>query len=169
VASGVGFIVGLVFAGVIFVGSLVAVLFNPRWGAIGYAVAIYAAFAVMGISSWSIQVRKNETWENLSQLEKYVLKRHRAFFYFPFGAANFGHFCNWTRIFAVLWAVFCVWRGWYWLAVALALFYVVVTPMITIWIPIPHYKKAVQKGHQWAQDRLNAMQNILDNRDTLGF
>lgn len=168
-ASGIGFFVGLVFAGIILAGSLVAALLNPRWGALGYAVAIYALFAVMWLSSWSIRVRKNEAWENLSQLERYVLNRHRTFFYFPFGAANFGHFCNWTRMFAVLWAIFCVWKGWYWLAGALALFYVVVTPRITIWIPIPHYQKCVLKGHQWAQDRLNAMQHILDHRDALGF
>jgi hypothetical protein len=169
VASGIGFMVGLVVASVVLAGSLVAALFNPRWGAIGYTVAIYAAFAVMGISSWSIRVRKNEAWEDLNQLDQYVLNRHRVFFYFPFGATNFGHFCNWTRMFAVLWAIFCVWRGWYWLSAALAFFYVVATPMIVIWIPIPHYQKLVQKGHQWAQDRLNAMQNILDRRDALGF
>jgi hypothetical protein len=107
--------------------------------------------------------------EELSQLEKLLLHRHRAFFYFPFGASNFGHFCNWTRICAVLWAIFCVWNGWYWIAGALAFFYVVSTPMITIWMPIQNYQECVQRGHQWAQERLEAMQHILDQRDALGF
>lgn len=107
----------------------------------------------------------------LSQLEQYVLNRHRVFFYLPFGAANFGHFCNcnWTRIFAVLWAIFCTWRGWYWLAAALAFFYVVATPMIVIWVPIPNYQKLAQRGHRWAQERLDAMQHVLVERDALGF
>jgi hypothetical protein len=161
--------VGLVFASIILAGSVLVALFNPRWGAVGYAVAIYACFAIMGLSSWSIQVRKNEAWCELSKLEQYVLNRHRAFFYFPFGAANFGHFCNWTRMFSVLWAVFCLSSGWYWLAATLALYYAVVTPMIVIWIPIPHYQKAVLGGHQWAQARLDAMQHVLDERDALGF
>jgi hypothetical protein len=103
VASGIGFFVGLVIAGIFFVGSLVAASFSEWWGALGYTIAIYVAFAIMAISSWSIRVRKNDAWSELSQLEQYVLHRHRAFFYFPSGAANFGHFCNWTRIFAVLW------------------------------------------------------------------
>ena len=168
-ASGVGSSVGLVLAALVLAGSLVTALFNPQWGAVGYAVVIYALFAVMAISSWSIRVRRNEAWADLSPLEQYVLNRHRAFFYFPFGAANFGHFANWTRIFAVLWAIFCVWKGWYWLAGALVFFYVVATPMITIWIPVPNYQKCVQKGYHWAQERLDAMQNLLDERDALKF
>src|SRR5437763_13048869 len=72
--------VGLLVASVVFAGSLVAALFNLRWGTIGYAAAIYAAFAVMGISSWSIRVRKNEAWEDLNQLDQYVLNRHRVSF-----------------------------------------------------------------------------------------
>jgi hypothetical protein len=136
VASGIGFFVGLVLAGGIVVVSLVAaIFFSSWWGAVGYTTAIYVMFAIMAVSSWRIQVQKNNAWEELSELEQYVLHRHRAFFYFPFGASNFGHFCNWTRIFAVLWAIFCVWKGWYWLSAALALFYVVSTPMITIWVP----------------------------------
>ena len=138
-------------------------------GAEGYTVAIYMLFAIMAVSSWSIQVRKNNAWAGLSELQQYVLYRHRAFFYFPFDAVNFGHFCNWTRIFALLWAIFCVWRGWYWLSAALAFFYIVSTRMITIWIPIPNYERCVQRGYQWAQDRLNAMQHVLDHRDALGF
>ena len=134
-----------------------------------YATAIYVLFVIMAGSSWCVQVRKNAAWEELSKLEKYVLHRHRAFFYFPFGASNFGNFCNWTRIFAVLWAIFCVWNGWYWISGALAFFYVVSTPMITIWIPIPNYQACVQRGQQWAQERLDAMQHILDERDALGF
>jgi hypothetical protein len=45
-------------------------------------------------------------------------------------AANVAHCCNFTRIFAVLWAIFCVWRGWHGLAAALAFFFVAATPMI---------------------------------------
>src|SRR4029077_19266926 len=45
-------------------------------------------------------------------------------------AANVAHCCNFTRIFAVLWAIFCVWRGWHGLAGALAFFFVAATPMI---------------------------------------
>jgi hypothetical protein len=169
VAPGVGVFVGLAFAAVFLVGSLVAAIFSPWWGAVGYTAAIYVLFAIMAVSSWCIQVRKNNAWEELSQLEQYVLHRHRAFFYFPFGASNFGHFCNWTRIFAVLWAIFCVWKGWYLLSGALAFFYVVSTPMITIWLPIPNYQKCVQQGHHWAQERLNAIQYILDQRVALGI
>jgi ABC-type transport system involved in Fe-S cluster assembly fused permease/ATPase subunit len=169
VASGISAFVGLVFAGVILVASLVAAVYSPWWGAVGYATAVYVLFATMVISSWCIQVRKNVAWEELSQLEQYVLYRHRAFFYFPFGASNFGYFCHWTRMFAVLWAIFCVWRGWYLLSGVLAFFYVVSTPMITVWIPIPNYQALVQRGHQWAQERLDAMQHILDARDALGF
>jgi hypothetical protein len=169
VAPGVGVFVGLVFAGVFLVGSLMAAFFTPWWGAVGYTATIYVLFAIMAGSSWCIQVRRNDAWEELSQLEQYVLHRHRAFFYFPFGASNFGHFCNWTRIFAVLWAIFCVWKGWYWLSGALAFFYVVSTPMITIWLPIPNYQKCVQQGHHWAQERLNAIQYILDQRVALGI
>jgi len=66
-------------------------------------------------------------------------------------------------------AVFCVWRGWYLLAGALTFFYVVVTVMIVIWIPIPHYQKLVQRDQQWAHERLEAMQHVLDERDALGF
>jgi hypothetical protein len=155
-------------ASIIFAGSLLVSLFNQRWGAVGYTVAIYASFAIMGISSWCVRVRKNEAWSELSQLEQYVLNQHRAFFYFPFGAANFGRFCNLTRVFAILWAIFCVWRGWYWLAATLAFFYVVANQMIVIWVPIPIYQEAVQRGHRWAQERLDAMQHILDERDALG-
>jgi hypothetical protein len=169
VASGVGFFVGLVFAGLILLVSLAAAIFSPWWGTVGYTSAIYTLFALMVISSWCLPVRKNVAWKNLSQLEQYVLHRHRAFFYFPFGASNFGHFCNWTRIFAALWAIFCVWEGWYLLAVALALFYAVSTPMITIWMPIPNYQACVQRGHHWAGERLSAMQHILNERDALGF
>jgi hypothetical protein len=169
VASSIGVFVGLVFASLILVASLVAAIFSAWWGAVGYATAVYVLFAIMVVSSWSIQVRKNDAWKELSQIEQYILHRHRAFFYFPFGASNFAHFCNWTRVFAVLWAIFCVWKGWYWLSAALALFYVVSTPMITIWMPISNYQACVERGHQWAQERLNAMQNILENRDALGF
>jgi hypothetical protein len=168
-ASGVGFFVGLAVSLVFFLGSLIPAIFNSRWGAVGYVVAIDIAFAVMAVSSWSIRVRKNEAWSQLGRLEQYVLQRHRTFFYFPFGAANFGHFCNWTRIFAVLWAIYCTWKGWYWLAGVLALFYVVATPMIVIWIPVPNYQKLVQRGHDWAQQRLAAMQRVFDDRDALGF
>jgi hypothetical protein len=49
------------------------------------------------------------------------------------------------------------------------LFYAVSTPMITIWIPIPYYQRCVQRGHQWAQERLNAMQHVLDERNALRF
>jgi hypothetical protein len=69
----------------------------------------------------------------------------------------------------VLWAIFCVWKGWYWLAGVLAFFYAVSTPMITIWMPIPNYQACVQRGHRWAQERLHAMQHILDERGALGF
>jgi hypothetical protein len=147
----------------------VAAIGSPWWGAAGYALAIYVLFAIMAVSSWSMQVRKNAAWAQLSELEQYMLYRHRVFFYFLFGAANFARFCNWTRIFALLWAVFSAWRGWYWLAAALAIFYIVSTPMITIWLPIPNYEKGVQNGYEWARDRLNAMQRVLDNRDALGF
>jgi hypothetical protein len=169
VASGIGFFVGFGFAGIILATSLVTAIGSPWWGAAGYAVAIYIIFAIMAGSSWSIPVKKNDAWARLNQLEQYMLYRHRVFFYFPFGAANFAHFCNWTRIFALIWAVFCVWKGWYLLSATLAIFYAVSTPMITIWLPIPSYQQCVQKGHQWAQDRLNAMQHLLDHRDALGF
>ena len=90
-ASGIGVFVGLVFAGVVLAVSLVAaIFFPPWWAADGYAIAIYVLFAVMAGSSWCIQVRKNDAWGELNQLEQYVLHRHRAFFYFPFGASNFG-------------------------------------------------------------------------------
>jgi hypothetical protein len=168
-ASAIGFFVGLMLAAVIFLFSLVAAVFSPWWGAVGFTTANYVLFAIMVISSWCIRVRTNYAWNELSQLERYVLHRHRAFFYFPFGAANFGHFANWARIFAVLWAIFCVWEGWYWLCGALAFFYIVATPMITIWVPIPNYQACVQRGHWWAQERLNAMQHVLDERDALGF
>ena len=170
VASGIGLFVGLLFAGVVLVVSLVvAIFFSAWWGAVGYTIAIYAVFAIMALSSWRIEVQKNDAWAELRELEQYLLHRHRAFFYFPFGASNFGHFCNWTRIFVVPWAIFCAWRGWYWLSAALALFYAVSTPMITIWIPIPYYQRCVQRGHQWAQERLNAMQHVLDERNALRF
>jgi hypothetical protein len=55
------------------------------------------------------------------------------------------------------------------LAGALTFFYVVVTVMIVIWIPIPHYQKLVQRDQQWAHERLEAMQHVLDERDALGF
>ena len=169
-ASGIGFFVGLVLSGIVLVVSLVVALcFSAWWGTVGYAIAIYLLFAIMAVSSWCIQVRKNDAWAELDQLEQYMLHRHRVFFYFPFGACNFGHFCNWTRIFAIIWALFCAWRGWYWLSAALALFYVVATPMIAIWIPIPNYQRCVQRGHRWAQERLSAMQHVLDERDALGF
>jgi hypothetical protein len=169
VASGIGFFVGLVFAGIVLAASLVAAIGSPYWGAVDYTTSIYVIFVIMAGSSWSISVKKNNAWAQLDQLEQYMLYRHRAFFYFPFGAANFAHFCNWTRIFAVIWAAFCVWKGWYWLSTTLAIFYVVSTPMITIWLPIPNYQTCVQKGYQWAQDRLNAMEYLLDHRDALGF
>jgi hypothetical protein len=170
VASAMGFFVGSLFAGVILVVSLVvAIFFSAWWGAVGYTIAIYAVFAIMALWSWCIEVQKNDAWAELSELEQYVLHRHRAFFYIPFSASNFGHFCNWTRIFVVLWAIFCAWRGWYWLSAALVLFYVISTPMIAIWIPIPNYQSFVQRGHQWAQERLNAMQHVLDERNALGF
>jgi hypothetical protein len=170
VASGISLFVGLLFAGVILVVSLVVAIFFPAWwGAVGYTIAIYTVFAIMALSSWCIEVHKNDAWAQLGELEQYLLHRHRAFFYFPFGASNFGHFCNWTRIFVVPWAIFCAWRGWYWLSAALALFYAVSTPMITIWIPIPYYQRCVQRGHQWAQERLNAMQHVLDERNALRF
>jgi hypothetical protein len=169
-ASGIGFFVGFIFAGVIFVISLLASMaFSPHSGAAGYAAAIYVLFAIMAVSSWSIQVRKNDAWAKLNKLEQRVLHRHRAFFYFPFGASNFARFCNFTRMFAVLWAIYCIWNGWYWLSVTLALFYLVSTPFITVWLPIPNYQKCVQLGHQWAQERLKAMQHIVDERDALGF
>jgi hypothetical protein len=168
-AEGIGFFVGLVLAGIVLLVAFVGGIFSPWLGAVGYVTAVYVLFAIMVISSWSVRVRKSIAWEDLSQLEQYVLHRHRAFFYFPFGASNFGHFCNWTRLFAVLWAVFCVWKGWYLLAGALAFFYVVSTPMITIWIPVPVYQTAVQRGHKWAEQRLKAMQHVLEERDALGF
>lgn len=164
----VGFL-GLIVSLVFFFGSLITAILSLQWGAIGYAIVIYMAFCIMAFSSWSIKVRKNDNWSELPQLEQYILHRHRVFFYFPFAAANFGHFCNWTRMFAVLWAVFCIWKKWYWLAGAFALFYVVATPMIVIWIPIPHYQKLVQRGHEWAQQRLKAIQHILDERNSLRF
>ncbi len=168
-ASGLGFFVGLAAAAIFLMGSLIAAIFSVWWGALGYTIAIYSVFTVMAISSWSIRVRRNDSWAKLNQLEKYVLHRHRAFIYFPFGATNFGHFCNWTRIFAVLWALCCVWKTWYWLAGTLAFFYVVATPMIVIWIPISNYQKLVERGYQWAEERLEAMEHILDERDALGF
>jgi hypothetical protein len=168
VSHAIGFFMGLVFAGAILVISVVTAIFSPWWGALGYTIAIYALFAVMAGSSWCIPVRKR-AWKGLSDLEKYVLRRHRVFFYFPFGAANFGHFCNFTRIFAALWAIFCLWQGWYWLSGALAFFYALSTPMIPIWMPIPAYQACVARGQMWARDRLDAMQHILDERDALGF
>lgn len=168
-ASGIGFFVGLVCAGIILLASLAMAIGSASWGAVGYALTIYIIFIIMVGSSWAISVKKNDAWTRLTQIEQYMLHRHRVFFYYPFGAANFAHFCNWTRIFALIWAVFCVWKGWYWLSAILANFYVISTPMITIWLPIPNYQRCVQKGYQWAQDRLNAMQRILDHRDALGF
>jgi hypothetical protein len=58
-ASGIGFFVGLAFAGAILLASLVAAIASPWWGAVGYAVAIYIIFAIMAGSSWSIPVKKN--------------------------------------------------------------------------------------------------------------
>jgi hypothetical protein len=164
-ASGIGFFVGGVFAVAIFGGGLVTAIFSPWWGAVCYSIAIYALFAGMAFSSLCVQVRKNRAWEELSELQQRVLHRHRAFFYFPFSSANFGCFCNLTRILAMLWAIFCVWRTWYWLAGILAFFDILSTPMIAIWIPIP----IVWRRFESAQERLNAVQHILDERDALGF
>jgi hypothetical protein len=48
-ASGVGFFVGLAVSLVFFLGSLIPAIFNSRWGAVGYVVAIDIAFAVMAV------------------------------------------------------------------------------------------------------------------------
>jgi hypothetical protein len=42
-----GLVGGLIFAGIILARPLVVALFSPRWGAVSYAGAIYASFAIM--------------------------------------------------------------------------------------------------------------------------
>lgn len=67
-ASGIGFFVGLAFAGIVLVASLIAAYGSPYLGAIGYATTIYVIFVIMAGSSWSIRVKKNAAWARLDQL-----------------------------------------------------------------------------------------------------
>jgi hypothetical protein len=165
--------VGLALALLILIASGVVAIFSLRMGAISYTAAIFVMLAIISISCLCVRVPDGgpDQWQRLllSPEEERMFRKHRAFFFYPFGAQTFAHFINFARMLAGIWLVISIWQGWYWIAGTLVLFYAISAPMM-VWLePMAHYKSAAAKGHLWATKKLAQIEHILGHRETLGF
>jgi hypothetical protein len=165
-------IVGFIPAAVFFIASLVAAIFSVWWGAVGYVTAIYVTLGVILISCSCVRMPADPTGVRkivLSREEEKLFKKYRAFFRFPFGTGNFAQFVNFARIFGLIWIVIGLWQRMYWVAIANAVFYLISSSVMWRLSPLAHYKAAAEKGASFAIEKLAEFENILENRDTLGF
>lgn len=165
-------IVGLIPALVFFIGSLVAATFSVHAGAIGYAVAVYAALALIVVACLCVRPPADPVGARriiLSDGEERLFKKHYAFFRFPFGTQNFAQFINFARIFGIVWIIIGLWKGFYWEVGSLVVFYMISGHAIMWLFPSAHYAAIAEKGHEFGARALAQIEHILQNRDLLGF
>jgi len=137
-----------------------------------YVGAIHFALAIILISLWSVRESPDPIGARkiiLSAEEDRLFKRYCAFFRFPFGTQNFAHFVNFARAFGVIWIAVRLWRGVYWVAVAMAVFYFISSSLMWRLSPIIRFKEGAQRGHEFAVRGLAMMERILEKGDALGF
>jgi hypothetical protein len=161
---------GLLIAIIWLVVSLIVAIFSFWWGGITYLIGIYAAVAVIGGACIGVQPSGDTLVVRrmvLSNDEERLFRKYYAFFQFPFGAQFFAFCINYSRIFGIVWIVIGLWQGMYWVAIANAVFYLISGPLMWRLAPIAHYNAAAEKGALLGESRM--MQNILNNRDVLGF
>jgi hypothetical protein len=163
---------GFIPAAIFFFASLGTAIFSVWWGAVGYVAAIYVATGLILLSCSCVRLPPDPTGVRkniLSREEEALFKKYRAFFRYPLGANNFATFVNFARMFGLVWIVIGLWQGMYWAAIANAVFYLISSSVMWRLAPLAHYKEAAERGHAFAFDKLAEFQNILDNRDELGF
>lgn len=165
-------IVGFVPAALFFIGSVIAAMFSLWWGATGYAAAIYVALIVILVSCACVRAPADPMGARriiLSEAEERLFKKHYAFFRFPFGTQNLAHFINYARMFGIVWILIGLWKGLYWQASSLTVFYLI-SGHIMMWLyPTAHYVAITQKGHEVGARAMAQIEHILRNRDVLGF
>jgi hypothetical protein len=72
-------------------------------------------------------------------------------------------------MFGIVWIGIGLWQQMYWVAAAIAAFYLI-SGHIVMWLfPTAHYQAVAAKGQAFGVKKLAQIERILQNRDSLGF
>jgi hypothetical protein len=165
-------IVGFVPAVVLLAISFVVAIFSVWWAGTIYLLLIYISVAIIVASCLSMHPPDDPTGSRrilLSAEGERLFRKYYPFFVFPLGTQNFARFINYARAFGAIWIAIGLWQRLYWIAIANVLFYLISAPLIWWLSPIAHYKAAAEKGVMSAEQKLQKIQHILNNRHLLEF